>query len=158
MLAPALGYFDKVKELVDKSANNTITPAEFVKVQKRDLAMLRYYEQARGLSKELLKKWLEKYKFAKWTKRHTTNPGAEVTIEEKEKRAEEIAGMLSNNNICHSHQRVIGMLTLRETVRLKLDDFGEYGSLRQNIRRYSDSLTDCILRKGLIFNIYITDI
>ena len=151
MLAPALGYFDKVKELVDKSANNTITPAEFALLQKQDLAMLRYYEQARGLSKALLKKWLVNYKFANWTKRHTTNPRAEVSIEEKEKRAEEIADMLSNNNVWHSHQRVIGMLTLRETVRLKLDDFGECDSLRQNIRHYSDSLTDYVSRQGLFF-------
>ena len=154
VLLPALGYLDKVNELVEKSANNTITPAEFALLEKQDLAMLRYYEQARDLSKALLKKWLVKYKFANWTEHKTTNPGKRVTDEEKENRAEEIADMLSDNNLWHSHGRSIGMQTLQGIVRLKIDDFGKCSELQQNIRRYSDSLTDYVSRLGVFIYIH----
>ena len=154
VLVPALGYLDKVNELVMKSADNTITPAEFAMLEKQDLAMLRSYEQARDLSKALLKKWLVKYKFASWTEHSTTQPGTKVTAQEKEDRAEEIATMLSDNNLWHSHGRLIGMKTLQENVRLKIDDFSEQDELQESIRRYSDSLTDYISRLGTFIYIH----
>ena len=154
VLVPALGYLDKVNELVLKSADNLITPAEFAILEKQDLAMLRSYEQARDLSKELLKNWLVKYKFASWTEHGTTNPGSKVTAKDKEDRAEEIATMLSDNNMWHSHGRLIGMKTLQEVVRLKIDDFSEEADLQESIRRYSDSLTDYISRFDPFFYIH----
>src|SRR5919201_1654181 len=98
-LVPALGYLDKIAELVEKSKNNTISPAEIAILIRQDLAMLRFYEQARDLSIALLKEWLTKYKFKDWTHYRTTNPEAPVTDQEKEQRAEEIAKKLSDNNI-----------------------------------------------------------
>ena len=71
-----------------------------------------------------------------------------------EKRAEEIADMLSDNNLWHSHGRLIGMQTLQELVRLKIDNFGKCPELQQNIRRYSDSLTDYVSRPGFIIYIH----
>lgn len=149
VLVPALGYLDKVNELVEKSADNTITPAEFALLEKQDLAMLRFYEQARDLSKALLEKWLAKYKFANWTEHRTTNSGAPVTDEDKRQRAAEIADMLSDNKLWHSHGRMIGMQTLQELIRLEIDDFGADPDLQGSIRRYSDSLTEYISRQGL---------
>ena len=52
---PALGYLDKVEELVKKSRENTISPAEFTMLTKQDIGVLRSYEQARDLSVRLLK-------------------------------------------------------------------------------------------------------
>lgn len=154
VLVPALGYLDKVNELVQKSANDTITPAEFALLEKQDLAMLRFYEQARDLSKALLKKWLVKYKFADWTEHRTNNPGSPVTPEDKTSRAEEIADMLSDNNLWHSHGRMIGMQTLQSLIRLEIDDFGTDNDLQNAIRRYSDGLTDYISRQGVPIYIY----
>lgn len=151
VLVPALGYLDKVQELVEKSRNNTITPAEFSLLEKQDLAMLRFYEQARDLSIELLKQWLVKFKFADWTHHRTTNPGAEVTREDKENRAEEIARLLSDNNHWHSHGRMIGMQKLKDILRLEIDDYGADKALQKNIRRYSDTLTDYVSRSGRNF-------
>ena len=147
-LVPALGYLDKVNELVEKSKNNTITPAELAILIKQDLAMLRFYEQARDLSTALLRQWLATYKFKDWTTHKTTNPGNVVTSQEKEQRAEEIAILLSNNKIWHSHGRMIGMKKLRSLLKLEIDDYGEDRELSQAIRLYSDPLTDYLLRQG----------
>src|SRR5579883_2051823 len=71
---PALGYLDKVNELIEKSAGvdgKKITPAEFAILRDQNLALLRSYEQARDLSIELLKKWLVEYKFKSWTHHRT---------------------------------------------------------------------------------------
>lgn len=66
-LVPALGYLDKVEELIDKSINDTISPAEFQLLQNQDLAMLRFYEQARvwtQLAQHLIaKRWSIERKF-----------------------------------------------------------------------------------------------
>lgn len=62
-LVAALGYLDKINELIEKAQNNTLTQAEFLILKDFDLAELREYEQAKELTISLLKKWLVKYKF-----------------------------------------------------------------------------------------------
>ena len=57
----ALGYLDKVKELLEKASNNTLSDAEFLILKDIDLAELRGYEQARELSVSLLQRWLVKF-------------------------------------------------------------------------------------------------
>lgn len=141
-LIPALGYLDKVTDLVEKSRNNTITPVEFQWLMSQDIAMLNFYEQARELSIALLEKWLVQYKFKDWVHHQTTNPGSPVTLAEKQARAKEIATLLSNNSHWHSHGRHIGMGTLKDTLRLLVDDFGSDPDLQRAVRRYHDTLTD----------------
>jgi hypothetical protein len=116
--------------------------------------MLRFYEQARDLSIELIEKWLVKYKFRNWTKHRTTNPGTEVTHEQKLQRAKEIAAELSNNKTWYSHGRMIGMNTLRTVLRLDIDDFGLDTELSRSIRTYSDTLSEYLKRHGLDFFLY----
>lgn len=154
VLVPALGYLDKVEELIAKSANNSISPAEFQMLQSLDLAMLRFYEQAKELSIKLLKKWLAEYKFKNWTHHKTNNPGSVVTDQEKLDRAEEIATKLSDNNLWHSHGRMIGMGTLRSEMRLEIEDFQSDPDLHQQIRSYSDTLTGYLERHGQPFVIF----
>lgn len=111
---PALGYLDQVEKMIEKSAKGTLTDAELVILQNLDLAMLSRYEQAKNLTITLLKRWLVEYKFRDWTT-HATNPaklGQPVTEAEKKDRAEEIAKLLSDNKIWHSHGRKIGVQTL----------------------------------------------
>ncbi len=154
VLVPALGYLDKVEELIQKSLNNTISPAEFQMLQSLDLAMLRFYEQAKELSINLLKKWLAEYKFKNWIAHRTTNPGSPVTAEERLARAEEIATKLSDNNRWHSHGRMIGMGTLRTEMRLEIEDFSADAELHTQIRRYADTLTGYLERHGQPFIIF----
>jgi leucyl-tRNA synthetase len=153
-LVPALGYLDKVNEMIEKSRNGTISPAEFQILQNQDLAMLGFYEQSKKLSESLLKKWLTEYKFRDWSIHRTTNPGTPVTSEEKLARAESIAAKLSSNQLWHSHGRMIGMAKLKDELRLEIEDYGANTEQRDAIRRYCDTLTGYLERQQTPFYIF----
>ena len=148
---PALGYLDQVEKMIAKSAADELTDAELVILQNLDLAMLSRYEQAKNLTVTLLKQWLVDYKFHDWTK-HETDPnklGKPVTQKEKEARAETIAELLSNNKLWHSHGRKIGVKTLQEVLKLKIEDYSEDLTFRNTIRSYTEFITDYITRHGI---------
>lgn len=111
----ALGYLDKINELIDKARKNELTNAEFVILKDFDLAELRAYEQARDLAVDLLVEWLPKYKFKDWNEHQTSK--TPVTIDDKRNRAMEIAQNLSDNKEWKSHGRPISR---EELGRLKL--------------------------------------
>ncbi len=145
---PALGYLDKVEQLLDKAAKGDLSNAEFLILQSQDLALLSRYEQARDLTVTLLKRWLVEYKFRDWT-HHATDAekkGAPVTREEKEERAEDIARKLGNNKLWHSHGRMIGLSTITSLLRLRVDDYSSEQELRRRIRDYNELLTQHIKR------------
>lgn len=147
---PALGYLDKVEELIDKSTKGTLSQAELVMLTQQDLAMLRRHEQARDLTIALLKEWLVKYKFKNWDKHRTSlaKLGKIVTPEEKEERATEIARDLGNNKIWHSHGRSIGIDALTKILRLEIEDYSNDFELKPLIRQYNDLICQYILRFG----------
>lgn len=150
----ALGYLDKVNELTEKAKSkdpdNQLSQAEFLILKDIDLAELRGYEQAKNLTIELLKKWLVKYKFKNWLE-HNTNPellGNNVTIEEKENRAKEIADKLSDSNLWKSHGRPINIETLEsEPLRLIIEDYSNE-KYRTYIREYYDLFFDYVTKNG----------
>lgn len=133
----ALGYLDKVEEI---SSKGQLSPSDVVFLSKLDLAKLALYEQAKGLSIDLLKRWPVQYKFKDWTVHRTNNPGTPVTEEEKEKRAEEIAASLSDNKRWHSHGRSLDVNKLGK-LRLEVLDYSDKKEMRSAIRGYNDLLT-----------------
>ena len=147
---PALNYLDKVAELIQKSADGTLSQAEFIMLRELDLAELRTYEQARDLTVSLLEQWLVKYKFQNWSV-HRTNPskkGQPVTDDEKRERARQIAEQLNDTSLWHSHGRSIGVEALKDILRLEIDDYTHDIEFRELIRQYSDLLTGYISRMG----------
>ncbi len=152
---PALGYLDKVEQLLQKATKGQLSNAEFLVLQNQDLALLSRYEQARDLTVTLLKKWLVEYKFRDWAT-HGSDPkrkGQPVTLEEKETRAEEIARLLGDNKLWHSHGRMIGPATLASVLRLRINDYSADTTLRPLVRSYNDLLTEHIARGG--FNLFL---
>lgn len=145
-LVAALGYLDKINELLEKAKTNTLTQAEFLILKDFDLAELRSYEQAKELAIDLLKKWLTKYKFKEW-KVHADGV-TPVTDEEKGTRAVEIAEKLSNNNIWKSHGRPIGIDVLTNELKLKIIDYGKDPELNDIISEYYDVLTEYMSGHG----------
>ncbi|MNJ50352.1 hypothetical protein D3C77_456230 [compost metagenome] len=131
-----------------------MTDAELVMLQRLDLATLRRYEQARDLSVSLLKQWLVKYKFKDWEVHSTTDPGSPVTPEQKAARAEQIAKDLSDNNRWHSHGRMIGINTLTDSLKLKIEDYTDEAALRQNLRVYSELLAEHAERQQSAFMLH----
>jgi len=143
---PALGYLDKVEELISKSANGDLTEAEFLILKNVDLAELRSYEMARNLTIALLREWLVKFKFKNWKTHKSTKKN--VTKAEKESRAEFIANMLSNNSLWHSHGRSIGINTLTTKLKLQIEDYSKNELLKGLIRDYNDLICEYIRRTG----------
>lgn len=136
-LVPALGYLDKVNEIISK---DKLSEAEIVLLKGLDLAKLGAFEQAKELSIDLLKKWLVEYKFSTWVKHRKTNPGKPVTYQEKVERAEEIARILADNTYWHSHGRNIDVHRL-QALKLEIANYSEDAELRSAIRNYHDSIT-----------------
>lgn len=147
----ALGYLDKIKELLDKAKpksesnpnGDTLTNAEFLILKDFDLAELRGYEQARDLTIDLLKVWLVNYKFKNW-KVHKTNPtllGEPVTEEQKMERAKSIAMELGDTSKWKSHGRPINIQALND-MKLLIEDFGSDPNLKDKIRSYYNFLKD----------------
>ncbi len=143
---PALGYLDKVNEMLEKARNNDLTDAEFLILKDMDLGELRGYEQAKELTIALLKKWLVQYKFKNWTTHHSDpiKKGKRVSKDEKVKRAEEIADKLSDNKLWKSHGRPINIDTLEKELRLKIEDYSNMIKESELIRSYYDLLIDYV--------------
>jgi len=144
----ALGYLDKVNEMIEKSKLNELSGAEFMIFKDLDLAELRAYEQAKALTIDLLKRWLVQYKFKNWEKHNTTPElvGQEVTLKQKIERAEEIADKLSDNKLWKSHGRPLNINRLRDELRLQIEDFGADKELYDCIRNYFDHIKDYVER------------
>ncbi|WP_461257978.1 SDH family Clp fold serine proteinase [Treponema sp. R80B11-R83G3] len=146
---PALGYLDKINELIQKAQNNTLTQAEFIILKDFDLAELRAYEQAKELTIDLLKKWLVEYKFKTWTKHKNGNL---VTHDEKNERAKEIADNVSNNRIWKSHSRPLNIKVLEE-LKLIITDFGKDEKLTNYLRAYHRLVDDYASKNQL--NVFV---
>ncbi len=134
---PALGYLDKVNELIEKAKTNTLSNAEFLILKDFDLAELRGYEQAKELTISLLEKWLVKYKFKNWNIHETQ--GTPVTQDDKINRAKEIADALGDNKRWKSHGRPINIEAL-EDLKLKINDYSGENEIRGKIRGYYNLL------------------
>ncbi|MCY4304582.1 MAG: hypothetical protein OXC62_07385 [Aestuariivita sp.] len=100
------------------------------------------------MSIDLLKKWLTQYKFKNWTKTETNQTN--VTEKIKEERARSIAALLNNTEKWRSHGRGIDVVTLRDTVGLKIDNLEEDVDLYQAIRGYFELLRDYVYKNNSI--------
>lgn len=147
-LVAALGYLDKVNELLVKAQKNELSQAEFIILKDFDLAELRGYEQAKDLTIALLEKWLVKYKFKNWNTHRSNSDlfNMPVTEDEKIARAKEIAGHLSDNNKWKSLGRPIDIQALKE-LRLEIDDYSNNTDRRTLIRDYYELVADYVISR-----------
>ena len=79
-----------------------------------------------------------KYKFKNWNKH---KDGNDVTQEEKEARAEQIADALGDNNQWKTHARPINIEELEE-LKLKIEDYSDREEERELIRKYYNQIRD----------------
>jgi len=94
---------------------------------------IQHCENAQTFSRTLVKEWLRKYKFSHWKVHKST--GKPVTIEEKEKRANEIATALCKHSDWFTHARSIKIDDLKK-LRLEIVDYSEIPELNEAINRY----------------------
>lgn len=142
----ALGYLDKINELIEKAKRNELTNAEFIILKDFDLAELRAYEQARDLAIDLLVEWLPKYKFKNWTKHSSSqNP---VTNDEKRSRAMEIAQNLSDNKEWKSHGRPISRDELGR-LKLQIDRMEDHPDAYTAVTAYHELMIDYVRKYSM---------
>lgn len=142
---PALGYLDKIQQLLDKATSGTISQAEFLILKDFDLAEIRAYEQAKELTIDLLQNWLVNYKFKNWK---THRSGMAVSQEEKVKQAQKIAEELNNYRKWKSHGRPLNIETL-ENIGLKIEDFGKDPEVKKTVRAYYEMMSDYAMKNGI---------
>lgn len=148
-LAPALSYLNQFNRLNKKAEDGKLTSAEYALLSKLDLGELYQFEQARDLSRDLLIKWLTKYKFKNWTKTKTRQ--TIVTEQMKKERAEAIANLLNDPERWRSHGRGIDKETLTgEEIKLEIEDYTSIEGLGIIVREYFELLKDYMARGNLI--------
>ena len=155
VFVPALGYLDKIKELLDMAKAGTISEAEFLILKDFDLAELKAYEQAKNLTVDLLKEWLVKYKFKNWN--ITEGSNKQVTKEMKDERAEEIAKELGDHNKWLSHGRALNIEKLTG-IGLKIEDFGLDQNLSYRIKNFHNLMIENMQASGINSQIRIRGI
>jgi hypothetical protein len=144
-LVSALSYLAQYKRLIELARQGTLSSAEFALLAKFDLAEIHQYEQARDLTISLLRKWLAAFKFKNWFSTQTR--GLQVDDAMRLQRADEIARMLSDNELWFSHSRGISMKTLREELKLEIDDLDQRPLVGELVREYHGLLRDYLLRE-----------
>lgn len=97
-------------------------------------------------AKDLVTDWLAQYKFQNWVKHSST--GADVTPEDKRRRAAEVADQLCDHKRWKSHGRSLKMQDLR-AMRLEITDYTENPDLGDAVGRYY-----ALLQMTLGSNIY----
>ena len=142
----ALGYLDKINELIEKAKRNELTNAEFIILKDFDLAELRAYEQARDLAVDLLVEWLPKYKFKNWNIHSSSQ--TTVTEEDKRNRAIEIAQNLSDNKEWKSHGRPISRVELGR-LKLQIDKLEDDQEAYKAVSAYHELMTDYVQKYSM---------
>lgn len=142
----ALGYLDKINELIEKAKRNELTNAEFIILKDFDLAELRAYEQARDLAVDLLVEWLPKYKFKNWNIHSSSQ--TPVTEEDKRNRAIEIAQNLSDNKEWKSHGRPISRVELGR-LKLQIDKLEDNEEAYKAVTAYHELMTDYVQKYSM---------
>ena len=135
---PALSYLRQYEKLIAKSQKGKLSSAEYVLLNKLDLAELHRIELAAELSVSLIKDWLVKYKFKNWQK----------SEQEKQKRAKEIAEMLNDHRKWYTHGSSIHKDILEKEIGLKIDDYSTDADLKKLVWTYFWSLSDYIGKMG----------
>ncbi len=122
---------EKIKQDVDKT--NKLNRAYIPMLQSISPGEIQACENAQNFSKSLVSKWLQRYKFSRWTTHSET--GLPVTQDEKKNRAIEIAEKLSDHSRWLTHGRSLKTEHLRE-MGLRIIDYSKRKELCDAIRRY----------------------
>lgn len=95
--------FEDIKQKVDKA--NVLSKAYIPILQGISPGELQHAENALSFARELVTKWLAKYKFQNWDIHSST--GKPVTEDEKRNQAEKVASQLCDQNRWRTHGRSI---------------------------------------------------
>lgn len=122
---------EKIKsEVIEK---NNLNRAYIPILQNISPADIQECENAQDFSRILVTRWLSQYKFKYWDTHSST--GLEVTLQDKARRAGQIARTLCNHGKWLTHGRSVTLNDLRE-MKLQITDYSEQEELCDAIRKY----------------------
>lgn len=145
-----ISWLNDIKEEVTRTG--VLNKAYLPILQAISPGEIRNAENAMDFAKELVREWLAKYKFKKWT--HRARTGEEVTEAERIARANKIADELSNHGKWKTHSKSIKIEDLR-AMELMIIDYSEQPELADAIRRYK-ILLEITFDRSPIYKIYET--
>lgn len=151
---PAAAILDGVKEIMDEVVDNggKLNPAYIPILQNINPGVLKDCQTAQEFSQTLVRQWLKEYKFSDWNiHKHSKN---NVTEQEKEEKAKEIAEELCAHSKWLTHGRSIGIKELTE-IGLEINDYRKNPDLNDAISRYFILLT-MTFDQTAIYKIYET--
>lgn len=103
-------------------------------------------------SKDLVKSWLEKYKFKNWVQ--TRERGVEVTEEMRQQRAKEVAEMLCDHTTWRTHGRSLKIEDLKEVLVIdRIDDDPKLADIVYRIK----TIIRLILDSSTVYKLFFTD-
>lgn len=103
-------------------------------------------------AKDLVKSWLEEYKFKNWTKTRTN--GTDVTPEMRKERANEVAEMLCDHTTWRTHGRSLKIEDLKEVLVIeRIDDDPKLADIVYRIK----TVIRLILDSSTVYKLFFTD-
>jgi hypothetical protein len=141
---------EKIKNEV--ALTGRLNPAYIPILQNISPGEIQNCENAQNFSKTLVRDWLYKYKFAKWST-HSSN-GLEVKDNEKQERASQIAEQLCKHSEWLTHGRSIKIGDL-EAMGLKINNYESQAELNDAITRYY-TLLHITLESSNMYKIFET--
>lgn len=103
-------------------------------------------------AKDLVKSWLEEFKFKNWTK--TRTKGTDVTPEMRKARAHEVAEMLCDHTTWRTHGRSLKIEDLKEVLVIeRIDDDPKLADIVYRIK----TVIRLILDSSTVYKLFFTD-
>ncbi len=145
------------KEWVDlkrkeAAENGSLNPFDAVMVAQISPGELYGVINSLEFAKDLVKSWLEEYKFKNWTKTRTN--GKEVTSEMRKNRAIEVAEMLCDHTTWRTHGRSLKIEDLQEVLVIeRIDDDPKLADIVYRIK----TVIRLILDNSTVYKLFFTD-
>lgn len=145
------------KEWVDSkreeaAKNGSLNPFDAVMVAQISPGELYGVINSLEIAKDLVKSWLEEFKFKNWTKTRTS--GTDVTPEMRKERANEVAEMLCDHTTWRTHGRSLKIEDLKEVLVIeRIDDDPNLADIVYRIK----TVIRLILDSSTVYKLFFTD-
>lgn len=145
------------KEWVDSkreeaAKNGSLNPFDAVMVAQISPGELYGVINSLEFAKDLVKSWLEEFKFKNWTKTRTN--GTDVTPEMRKERANQVAEMLCDHTTWRTHGRSLKIEDLKEVLVIeRIDDDPKLADIVYRIK----TVIRLILDSSTVYKLFFTD-
>ena len=149
---------EAIKSIIKKTLNEDVINEAATSRLSQKIEEFGGYNGAQGVinslefAKDLVKSWLEEFKFKNWTK--TRDRGIEVTDVMRKKRASEVAEMLCDHTTWRTHGRSLKIEDLKDVLVIeRIDDDTKLADIVYRIK----TIIRLILDGSTVYKLFFTD-